>query len=78
MQFKRWINIRDFRNISGSSGQFQKDFKVYQREGLSCKRSNCKGIIKKIFQKIRSFVFLSKIINYLIDRFKFAVIPCVN
>ena len=39
--------IRDFKNISGKKGNFQKNFNVYDREGLSCKRFNCKGIIKK-------------------------------
>ena len=40
-------SIRDFKNISGSKGSFQKNFKVYQREGLKCKRLDCKGIIQK-------------------------------
>ncbi len=40
-------SIRDFKNISGSKGSFQKNFKVYQREGLKCKRIDCKGIIQK-------------------------------
>ena len=39
--------IKDFKNISGKKGSFQKDFKVYEREGLRCKRYNCKGIIVK-------------------------------
>ena len=40
-------SIRDFKNTSGKQGSFQKDFKVYDREGLNCKRSNCRGIIQK-------------------------------
>ena len=40
-------SIRDFKHISGSVGSFQKNFKVYQRDGLKCKRVDCKGIIKK-------------------------------
>ena len=40
-------SIRDFKNISGNYGGFQSEFKVYQREGLKCKRINCIGIIKK-------------------------------
>ena len=40
-------SIKDFRNISGSKGEYQNNFKVYQRAGLKCKRSSCKGIIKK-------------------------------
>ena len=40
-------SIRDFKNISGTKGTFQKNFKVYQRENLSCKRQKCRGIIQK-------------------------------
>ena len=40
-------SIRDFKGVSGNSGNFQKEFKVYEREGLNCKRLECRGIIKK-------------------------------
>ena len=40
-------SIRDFTNTSGKKGGFQNEFKVYQREGLNCKRFKCKGIIQK-------------------------------
>ena len=40
-------SIKDFKNISGAKGKFQKDFKVYQRDGLNCKRFKCIGIIQK-------------------------------
>ena len=40
-------SIRNFKNVSGKEGTFQKEFKVYEREGLVCKQSYCKGIIKK-------------------------------
>ena len=40
-------SIRDFKNTSGIKGNFQKEFKVYQRKTLNCKRSNCKGIIQR-------------------------------
>ncbi len=50
-------SIRDFKNISGSKGNFQKNFKVYLREGLSCKKHKCKGIIKKKFISNRSSFF---------------------
>ncbi len=40
-------SIRNFKNVYGKDGQFQKIFKVYQREGENCKRVNCKGIILK-------------------------------
>ena len=40
-------SIRDFKNILGKEGNFQKNFNVYQREGLACKRNLCTGFIKK-------------------------------
>ena len=50
-------SIRDFRDTSGKSGNFQKEFKVYQRENLSCLRSKCNGKIQKIFISNRSTFF---------------------
>tara|TARA_Y100000992_G_scaffold270971_1_gene211627 strand:- start:147 stop:1010 length:864 start_codon:yes stop_codon:yes gene_type:complete len=50
-------SIRDFKNISGKSGKFQKEFKVYQRENLSCLRNKCIGKIKKKFISNRSTFF---------------------
>ena len=50
-------SIRDFKNISGAKGNFQKDFKVYQRDGLNCKRFECIGIIKKKIISNRSTFF---------------------
>ena len=50
-------SIRNFKNILGYQGSFQKDFKVYQREGLNCKRLKCKGIIKKKVISKRSTFF---------------------
>jgi formamidopyrimidine-DNA glycosylase len=47
-------SIRDFKNTFGKSGNFQKEFKVYQRENLNCLRSKCDGKIKKIFISNRS------------------------
>ena len=49
--------IRDFKNTLGFKGNFQSSFKVYQREGLICKRLRCKGIIKKKFVLKRSTFF---------------------
>ena len=40
-------SIKNFKNVSGLKGNFQKKFQVYQREGLNCKRFKCKGIIIK-------------------------------
>ena len=40
--------IRDFKNVSGYTGKFQKEFRVYQRENLKCYSKDCMGtIIKK-------------------------------
>jgi len=50
-------SIRDFKNISGAKGNFQNDFKVYQRDGLNCKRFKCIGIIKKKIISKRSTFF---------------------
>ena len=50
-------SIRDFKNVSGENGSFQKEFKVYQRENLHCLKSNCRGKIKKIFISNRSTFF---------------------
>jgi formamidopyrimidine-DNA glycosylase len=50
-------SIRDFKNTSGKDGNFQKEFKVYQRENLACLRSKCNGKIKKIFISNRSTFF---------------------
>ena len=50
-------SIRDFKNTSGKSGNFQKEFKVYQRENLNCVKYKCTGKIKKIFISNRSTFF---------------------
>ena len=49
--------IKDFKNIKGKSGLFQKEFKVYDRENKSCCRKYCKGKIVKIFISNRSSFF---------------------
>ena len=50
-------SIRDFKDTSGKRGNFQKEFKVYQRENLNCLRNKCKGKIKKISKSNRSTFF---------------------
>ena len=57
-------SIRDFKNTNGKLGTFQKDFKVYQREGLNCKRFKCKGIIIKKNISKRSTFFCNLCQNY--------------
>ncbi|MBD1153818.1 bifunctional DNA-formamidopyrimidine glycosylase/DNA-(apurinic or apyrimidinic site) lyase [Pelagibacterales bacterium SAG-MED23] len=49
-------SIRDFKNVSGDQGSFQKNFNVYQRENKKCLKYSCKGtIIKKIISNRSSF-----------------------
>ena len=49
-------SIRDFKNISGNQGTFQKNFNVYQRENKNCLKYGCKGrICKKIISNRSSF-----------------------
>ncbi len=50
-------SIRDFKNTAGKSGNFQKNFNVYERKGLNCKRYGCNGIIKKKMISNRSSFF---------------------
>ena len=50
-------SIRDFKDTSGSRGGFQKNFKVYQREGKKCKSSGCTNFIKKKIMGNRSTFF---------------------
>ena len=50
-------SIKDFKNISGKDGGFQSEFKVYQRQGLKCKRTNCVGTIQKKIISNRSTFF---------------------
>ena len=56
-------SIRDFKNTDGNKGSFQDKFQVYQREGLSCKRSRCKGKIFKIVIANRSTFFCNSCQN---------------
>ena len=41
-------SIRDFKNTDGSSGLFQNEFKVYNKENYICPNYTCKYKIKKI------------------------------
>jgi formamidopyrimidine-DNA glycosylase len=45
-------SLRDHRRADGSLGDFQHNFKVYDREGEPCPR--CKGTIRRIVQQGRS------------------------
>ena len=50
-------SIRDFKNISGKHGNYQKEFRVYQRENLKCLKYKCIGKIKKKIISNRSTFF---------------------
>ena len=40
-------SIRDFKGITGKSGNFQSEFKVYDRAKKRCSRNNCSGQISR-------------------------------
>jgi formamidopyrimidine-DNA glycosylase len=50
-------SIRDFKDTSGLKGGFQREFKVYQQEGLECKNIGCFNIIRKKIISNRSTFF---------------------
>ena len=50
-------SIKNFKSMNGSSGLFQNQFKVYDKENKNCSRKNCKGKIYKIFISNRSTFF---------------------
>lgn len=46
--------LRDHAQATGDPGSFQHHFRVYGREGKSCRARGCKGIVKRIVQSGRS------------------------
>ena len=50
-------SIKNFSSDDGKQGKFQQYFNVYGREGKSCTRSNCIGVIKRIRMSNRSTFF---------------------
>ena len=50
-------SIKDFKNTKGSMGEFQKKFKVYEKDNEKCPRKKCSGKIIKIFISNRSTFF---------------------
>jgi len=49
-------SIRNFKNMDGIEGNFQKEFNVYLQEGVNCKRPTCKGkILKKMINNRSTF-----------------------
>ena len=50
-------SIRDFKGITGKSGNFQSEFKVYDRAKKRCSRNNCSGQInRKIISNRSTFL----------------------
>jgi formamidopyrimidine-DNA glycosylase len=50
-------SLRDYRHTDGTSGDFQRAFAVYGREGQTCQRPGCDGTIARIVQAQRSTFF---------------------
>jgi formamidopyrimidine-DNA glycosylase len=50
-------SLRDHRRTDGALGDFQHDFRVYDREGKPCPTRGCKGTIRRISQIGRSTFF---------------------
>ncbi len=50
-------SLRDYRQADGELGYFQHSFRVYDREGESCRTPGCPGRIRRIVQSGRSSFF---------------------
>jgi formamidopyrimidine-DNA glycosylase len=50
-------SLRDHRRTDGSLGDFQHNFRVYDRQGEKCPTPGCRGTIKRIVQTGRSTFF---------------------
>jgi formamidopyrimidine-DNA glycosylase len=50
-------SLRDHRRTDGSLGDFQHNFRVYDREGQPCPTRGCGGVIRRIVQTGRSTFF---------------------
>ena len=52
--------LRDYRHTDGSLGYFQHRFRVYGRDGETCVREGCGGVIKRIVQAGRSTFYCGR------------------
>jgi formamidopyrimidine-DNA glycosylase len=50
-------SLRDHRRTDGALGDFQHNFRVYDRAGKPCPRPACPGSIKRVVQAGRSTFF---------------------
>lgn len=53
-------SLKDYRQADGELGYFQHSFSVYGREGESCRKENCCGVIKRVVQSGRSSFYCPK------------------
>ena len=51
--------INNYHNSEGKIGSYQKNFKVYDREGKGCLRNRCRGKIRRINRSGRSIFYCS-------------------
>ena len=51
--------IQNYHNSEGKTGSYQKNFKVYNREGKECLRKSCNGKIRRIIRSGRSIFYCS-------------------
>ena len=51
--------INNYHNSEGKTGSYQKNFKVYNREGKECLRKSCNGKIRRIIRSGRSIFYCS-------------------
>ena len=56
-------SIRNFKNAKGKSGNYQREFKVYNREKLNCLNKLCYGKIRKKIVSKRSTFFCNNCQN---------------
>jgi formamidopyrimidine-DNA glycosylase len=49
--------LRDYAKANGETGAFQHEFRVYDRQGQSCPRPGCPGVIRRTVQAGRSTFF---------------------
>ena len=56
-------SIKDFKNTTGNSGNYQQFFYVYGQKNKKCSRISCKGKIKKIIISNRSSFYCEKCQN---------------
>ncbi|OHA88161.1 MAG: DNA-formamidopyrimidine glycosylase [Candidatus Zambryskibacteria bacterium RIFCSPHIGHO2_01_FULL_43_27] len=53
-------SMSDYRDISGKRGKFQLEHQAYRRTGESCRKSGCKGVIRRIIVGGRSAHYCDK------------------